>query len=91
MNRKLTGLTFAGITAALVIGAFALLNRLVIGRASQIAQTAQALAAGQNLARTRMQATDELGAAGLPMNLVRQGWRWINTPTTLSSESIPCT
>ncbi|MBN8595029.1 MAG: hypothetical protein J0M33_24970 [Anaerolineae bacterium] len=68
MNRKLTGLTFAGITAALVIGAFALLNRLVIGRASQIAQTAQALAAGQNLARTRMQATDELGAVGLALD-----------------------
>jgi signal transduction histidine kinase len=68
MNRKLVGLTFAGVAAALVIGAFMVLNRLVIGRAEQITQTAQSLTAGQTLARTRMQATDELGAAGLALD-----------------------
>ncbi len=63
-GRQLTGLVLATLTAAVLVGLFVALNYQVIFRLAQVSTVAQALSKGELSARTQMQPTDELGAAG---------------------------
>lgn len=62
-GRQLTGLLLAALSAAVVIFAFVGMG-LVTRRIQRATRVAQALAAGQFTARTRMQPTDEIGMLG---------------------------
>jgi signal transduction histidine kinase len=61
--RQMAGFVMAGLSAATVLVVFIGMTR-VTGRINRVTRVAQALATGQNTARTAMQARDEIGAMG---------------------------
>jgi len=63
MGRQLTSLMLASVAAVVVVGLFIGVNVLIL-RLNRVTQTARALASGDMTARTRMSATDEIGAMG---------------------------
>lgn len=63
VQRQIAGTLLAALAAAVVIVVFVLASQAA-ARAAVVAQTAQALAAGEMTARTGMRAADEIGAAG---------------------------
>lgn len=63
MARQLTSLTFATLTAAILI-IFYLFTVRLLSRVNRIRRTAEALAAGQLDVRSRLRANDEIGVLG---------------------------
>lgn len=63
VQRQIAGVLLAALAAAVVIVVFVLASQAA-ARAAVVAQTARSLAAGEMMARTGMQASDEIGAAG---------------------------
>lgn len=63
MARQLTSLTFATLTAAILI-VFYLFTVRLLSRVNRVRRTAEALAAGQLDARSRLRANDEIGVLG---------------------------
>jgi signal transduction histidine kinase len=61
--RQIAGFVMAGMSASVVLFVFIGLTR-VTGHATHVTRVAEALATGQNTARTGMQAGDEIGAMG---------------------------
>ncbi len=63
MARQLTSLSFASLAAAILI-VFYLFTARLLSRVNRVKRTAEALAAGQLDARSRLRANDEIGVLG---------------------------
>ncbi|NDJ61689.1 MAG: PAS domain-containing protein [Chloroflexi bacterium] len=66
-GRQMSGLVWATLAAAIVIAAFLLVNGMM-GRLTNVTRVAEALAAGQGLARTGLEPTDEIGVIGAALD-----------------------
>lgn len=64
VGRQFTGLTMAAIAGAVVIGAFLILQLVVIRRVGRVTRVTHELTTGNSTARTNMQPADEIGKMG---------------------------
>lgn len=64
VSQQAVGLLLAAVAAALVIGAFAGINQLIIRRVRTITRTTDRLTRGDLTARTQMRPSDEIGVLG---------------------------
>ncbi len=67
ISRQTSGLLLAGLVAAVIIGVFLLINRL-LSQVQRVTRTAEALAAGEITARTSMRPGNEIGRLGYALD-----------------------
>ncbi|MBZ0279962.1 MAG: PAS domain-containing protein [Anaerolineae bacterium] len=64
VGRQFTGLMMAAVAGAVVIGAFLILQLVIVRRVTRVTRVAHELTTGNSTARTNMQPADEIGKMG---------------------------